>query len=414
MNKTLDYKQIDNLFLIKTNKYKTISMSFLFSIPFDKKTFLSLKLLSNYLGHYSKAYPSKEKMIQAKENLYLAAFLSEIKIISNIISFQIEYNFVNPCFLNDLTTDDFLDFFKECLYNVYFNEKLLKEFKNDYKDKTKRKLDQPSEYAKKRVFEILSKDEESLSYLGNDYLNEIDDISIDDIKNIYGLLFKDFGLNIFLVGNYDEKLLEFVKGFKENRHFSILNKALDLKDYGEIIEEKNTKKSILSVVYKTPYNRKHSDFYAFVLGNVLLGALPTSLLFEEIREKLSYCYYINANYDTYSGIVRINTGIDDKNYKNVIKEINKQIKRLIDLDYDKNKLELAKKMMSDVLKSAPDDYLWYEDYLYRNFLNGIEISTDEYLKELNEVSDFDISRVFSNYSHVLTHLLKGNEDEKIS
>ena len=65
-----DYEYMDDICLIRTSKYKTIELFLNFSIPYDLKTFLCLRMLDSYLGDYSLKYPDKEKMSKAKDDLY--------------------------------------------------------------------------------------------------------------------------------------------------------------------------------------------------------------------------------------------------------------------------------------------------------------------------------------------------------
>ena len=75
-------------------------------------------------------------------------------------------------------------------------------------------------------------------------------------------------------------------------------------------------------------------------------------------------------------------------------------------------MKLARKLFIDSLRGTVDDAGDYQDYLYNNILNGTDIPFEEYEKGLMAVTVEDISRVFSNYRHVLTYMLKGSRDEE--
>ena len=49
---THGYEYQDDLCLIKTNKYKTIELFLDFSVPYERKTLLALKMLDYYMGDY--------------------------------------------------------------------------------------------------------------------------------------------------------------------------------------------------------------------------------------------------------------------------------------------------------------------------------------------------------------------------
>lgn len=400
----------NNLCLIKTNKYKSINLALDFAVEYDAKTKLALNVLANILGEYSLNYPTKREMTAIKDKLYGANITCDIKYHRNLIFFYVKYNFINPCFLKGVMMTDFINFFKEIMNNILIAEDILNENKKIYKDALKRTLDKPSTLALNRTMEILAKEDRELDIYNVNLLDEIDSLTIDDIRSAYDSLFKG-DLKVFLTGNVDDELLTYVKTLSSNTEYKLINKPLDLKDLGSVIEDKDVSQSNLNVIYQTPNNRTNPDFYAYMLGNVLLGGVPTSLLFEEVREKRSLCYYISVTDYKNEGLVRIYTGIDGKNADEVVKQIDIQIKRLIHKDYDPLKLEMARTLLIDSLSSTVDDNDALNDYLHITKLNGLNVSLNEYIDNLEKVTVDDISRVFKNYKHVLTYLLRGVKDE---
>lgn len=407
-----EYKIIDNVCLIKTNKYKSINLYLNFAKEYDLKSRLALHLLSRFIGEYSNSYKTKVSMTRAKDMLYGASVNAFVRVKENLVLLNVKYSFINPKFLIDVSTEDFVEYLKEVLDNVYFSEELLQEFKKNYKDGVSRSLDKPNAYASNRVVQIVSKEDSNFASYDIDHIDEIDDISLDDIKTTYENLKKDYSIDTYIVGDYDETLVEYIRGLKSDKHFLLNNEQLVIKDLGTIVEEKDISQSVLNVVYDTPNNRLSEDFYAYTLGNILFGVVPTSLLFEEIREKLSLCYYVSVFDYKNEGLVNVFTSYDKKNTDKIVEEIDKQLKRLINKDYDFEKLESARALFIDSLRSTNDDTDSYIDFLYTHKLNGLNVSLDEYEEGLNKVTVDDISRVFKNYKHVLTYVLKGVKDEE--
>lgn len=405
-----DYSLVNNLCLMKNRKYKTINLYLYHAYPYDLKRELALYLLTCFLGDYSNTYNTKEKMLKAKDNLYGINIYSQYRLKANLLLCFIKITFINPKFLNDVTSDDYLSFIKECLNNVYFSNELLDEFKRNYKDIVKRKLDNPSNLAKNRTMQILAEEENKLKIYDFDHIDAIDSISLDDVKKVYEELKEKFSLDVFLIGDYDDKILEFAKSFKSNNEYYLDNKPIDINDLGEIIEDKKVSQSNLNVIYKCPYTRTHKDFYAYMLGNCLLGMVPTSLLFEEVREKLSLCYYISILDYKNEGLVKIYTAIEGKNKDTVLKQIDIQINRLINKDYDDEKIDLARTLLIDSLESTADDYDAYVDFIYHNKLNKVDCNLNKYIDMLYKVNKDDISEVFKTYKHVLTYMLNGVEN----
>ncbi|MDO4500637.1 MAG: insulinase family protein [Erysipelotrichaceae bacterium] len=410
-----DYIYEDNLCLVKTSKYKSISFFLCFAKEYNGKEKLALNLLANFLGESSIKYKTREEMLRAKDNLYGPGISSTIKSKANLMEFIVKFTFINPKFLKDVDTDMYVDYFKEIFNNVYLSEERLQEYKKVHKDYLSRKLDKPSYLASARSMELLAEKEEALKSYGLPSMEEIDKITLDDVKKVYEDLFKEFSLHTYVVGDYDDTLIDYLKTLKTDKTYCLNNKSLIVDNLGEIIEEKEVSQSCLNIIYSTPFNRLSKDYYAFFLGNALLGGVPTSLLFDEVREKLSLCYYISVYDYKQEGLVKIHTAINSKNKDTVVSEVNKQIKRLVDKDYDPELLQMARIMMIDSVRSVNDDLDAYVEYLYTNRLNDFDVNFDEYIAELSRVTVDDVSRVFKEYKHVLTYMLEGvkNDSENL-
>ena len=407
-----NYIYQDNLCLIKTKKYKSISLYFNFAKEYDLKTKLALDVLSRFIGEYSNAYPSKKDMTRARDMLYAANVIASLKPRANLLLFQIKYTFINPKFLQDVCEKEFLDYLDEVINNTYFSKELFAEIKRIYKDNIKRSLDIPKNYANNRTSQILACQEKAFAIYDVNHIDEIDNISLDDVKEVYRSLFKDFSLDLFVVGDYSADLIKHLKKYHSNKSFVLSKTPLRFNELNEVIEEKDVSQSCLNIVYSTGITRTDDKFYAAMLGNVLFGIVPTSLLFSVVREKLSLCYQIASIDYKNEGIFRVFTLFDQKNKDTIIEEVNKQMQRLVLKDYDDEILESARTLLIDTLMSNLDDNDAYSEYLYINKLNGIDVSLNQYAEKLKQVTKDDIAQIYKNTKHILTYMLKGSKNEE--
>ena len=222
----------ENFCLIKTNKYKTIELFLYFTCEYDSLKKTTLSLLSNFIGEYSKKYSDKVKMTRAKDNLYGANISCVVKGKANLLSFCVKYSFINPKFLKDVTIDDYLAYFKECLYNIYFSDELLVEFKRNLKDIVLRSLEKPSNLAANRVNQIIAKEDKDFGVYDIDCLKEIEQVDLEMVKKTYEELFKDYARDVYLIGDVSEKLISYVKTLINDKHFYLKNKPIMLKEIG--------------------------------------------------------------------------------------------------------------------------------------------------------------------------------------
>ena len=404
----------ENFMIIKTRKYKDINLYLRFSIRYSLKKKASLIVLSKLFGETSNKYPSKSLMSNARDNLYGINVCAICKSRNDVLSFNVQYGFINPKFL-DIKFDEYLAYIKETLFNTIIDKQTVKEAKNTVVSSLLRRLDKPAVSAREEVIDIVSKDYKTFkSYsLSKDLINEIRKLNENDIREIYNNLIAKAQLHIYVCGDVNKNIINKFNFLNlDNRQKLYVNYPKPrFKDKKEIIVNKKVSQSNLYVVYKTPYNSKHKDFYAWAMGNIFLGVVPTSLLFEEVRERLSLCYSISAIDFKKEGLVFICTNIDGKNKKKVCDEINYQINRLINKDYDENKLEMSKILFMNIIESTYDDQVSLVDYYYENALSNIDVDLNEYCRNISKVSADDISRVFKNYKPYFTYMLKGNNND---
>ena len=400
----------DNLTLIKTNKYKDITISIKCAFEYDKKLKASLTVLSLMLQDLCEKYPSKKDMAKAKDMLYGLGFDCVTSNTGDLLTLSFTYNFTNPRFFDDVNERNYIDYIEETIKRPLLTDKLLEECKRIVIDSIKRKQDKPSYYATVRFGEIVAKDDKRFDVNSNLKEDDINNLTLNDVLDAYNNLFES-RVDIFLIGDYTDELVDYLSSYKSKKDLHCLVKPLDLGDSKEIIEKKDVGQSSLIVSYKTPYVRTSKEYYAFNMGNILFGGIPSSLLFSEVREKDNLCYVIYSKGLRYEGLVYVSTLIDSKNKDKALEEIRKQFKRIVDKDYDPNLLEVAKKMLISNSLSIDDDLDYLISYYYESSLSDTFISIEDYSKMVSNISVDDVSNVFSNYKEYLVYFLEGTLNE---
>lgn len=400
--------------VIQTRKYKDINLYLRFSIENKKLIKEKVALLCKLIGDISNKYPTKLEMTKAKDMLYGISLTSSYKVRANIITFSLHYSFINPKFV-DINIDEYNQFIKETLYNSIINEKALEEAKRTTKSAILRKIDKPSVKATERFTEIVSKDNPYFSiYSENEkFIKNIEKIKLDDIKQTYKDIINKAQLNIYLCGDIENEDIRKLTTFRfDNRNIiNLKTKKIVCKEKKLISDKLDISQTYLSMVYVTPFNKNHKDYFSWFIGNAILGVLPTSLLFSQIREKLSLCYSI-VSYDYKNeGLIRIITSINAKNKDKTIKEIENQINRLKVGDYDPCLLETAKVLICNSLIGTYDDLDALVDFYYESFISNFNYSIEEYCQNIMKVTVKDICNVYKKYKHYFNYVLIGTKNE---
>ena len=181
-----------------------------------------------------------------------------------------------------------IDTIKECLYNPILDKKTLNEVKDIYVSRLKDKLNKKTYILKKKVNELMGND----SPYGVDIESNIEDISkvtLKDLKRVYDKLLSS-KCYVYVIGEVDAN-----KVYKELSFLSVKGND-DKLDYSYLktIESSNNEyeskflQSAISLIYECNIVYTDKLFYAL---KVFIEMLNYDL-FNIIREKHNYCYYI--------------------------------------------------------------------------------------------------------------------------
>lgn len=401
----------DNLHYIKTNKYKDINLFIKCAFPYKDGLKARLSLLSAMLDDRCNKYPSKVEMSKIKDLLYGLTYVCTINNDDGLLILTFIYSFTNPRFTSGVSENDYIDFIEETINNPLLNEDSFNDNKRNLIDSIKRKLDKPSKLADNSFYKEAAKEDDRYKAYNDDIIADINSLNLNDIKDTYADLF-NYQTDVYLIGDFSDNFINYLSKYKSNKRLLIDSRPFISSNSKEIVDKKEYGQSTLIMSYTAPFTRKMDEYCAYNVGVVLFGQTATSLLFSEVREKLSLCYSIFAMPSKNTGLVMISTNIDKKNKDKAISEIKRQYKRIVDKDYDLSLIEIAKKMIVNSMNSLDDDLDYLINFHYRNMLIGNGETIDEYNSRLNNVTADDISNVFAKFNEYITYFLEGTVDEK--
>ena len=405
-----------NIHLIDTNRYRNYAIYFSFVLPDDLYKTAAFTILKEMLKDSCQAYPDKASFKRYKNLLYYASIDAYITPVYDKKVLEIQYDFIDPQYVEDITLKDLLNFIDETLFRPNLNENNFKENVKLVKQSFLRDLDKPRFYGFMRTLDILSEDNESFKSYNLEYVSYLDKLTFKDILDAYQVLLHNLELNIYLIGRLSDELIDYFINldfmyYKGDFKPPVSNSYVDK---GLIIEDKNISQSSLNVSYKLKYDSliDGKRYYSFMVGLSLLGLLPSSLLFMEVREKLSLCYSINVMNYKKEGIFIIGISYSYKNNEELLRQIDIQLNRLIDGDYDSKQLESTKNLLISSYITNKDE----ADSIHKHYLSydvmHMNIPFEEFLDNLRKVTKEDIAEVFEGSRHLLTHIVKENESNR--
>lgn len=119
-------------------------------------------------------------------------------------------------------------------------------------------------------------------------------------------------------------------------------------------EHMDLKQAKLVMGFRTTVAEPSDQIPAMRLLNALWGGCFSSLLFLNVREKLSLCYYCSSSFDRVKGVFLVDSGVEAAKAKQAEEEILRQLQVIRDNAFTDEELENARRAVINQFKEAAD------------------------------------------------------------
>lgn len=385
-----------NLHIINTDKFKTITVGVAFRRKIVKEEITIRNLLKELMINATESYPSERSLIMATENLYDLKLLASNYRVGNYAILSFKTRFLNEKYTEEGMNKESIKF----LIDMIFSPKLDVDI-----DKCKKKIEKSilalkDSKIKYSLFKLLETTENMpYSYNSFGYIDDLNKITYDNIKEYYDSIIKDDIVDVYVVGDVDD--VEIKNIFREYFKLTTFHKqevsliADELPSTKKVLEYREndnvnqTQLSILCDVNKlTDDERK----YTLPVYAEMLGGSSNSILFDDVREKNSYAYYVNALAKSYDNVLMIYSGIENGNEKNVIKLISKSLKNISKGNFDEDKFNSAKEtIISGIMASLDNPIGIINNYYAKELVNSLDAM--DRIERIKKVTREDIVNV---------------------
>ena len=413
MKITIDQEMGYCINVIKTKKFRTIKLEVAFINRATEKEKLSRELIESILFESSKKYKNREQIMIQTEKNYSQRVSNSHSLSGNNCIFETQTTFIDEKYVEKGHNFRCLDFFFELVFNPDIQNKKFnqKSFNNAFK-KVKFRIENIKEdasyYSSNKAYQLASLPV-MISKNSLKTLNEIDAYTL--AEQYYKMIENDF-LEISIIGDVNQELVNHIKNKVGKRNdkslppFDVEKKV----NFKEKIEKGDYSQSRLVMIYKMKKLTEKERDVVVELYNLILGGGPNSKLFQEVREKKSYCYQIGSSYAKSFQIIIIKTGISKDSYGEVKKIISKQIQSMKKCSFSLKQLNDAKKIILKKLYLRDESPSLIIDRLFSEKYLGV-LKVSEILKVVKETTKGDIKDLIKKVELDTIFFLEG-ENEK--
>ncbi len=411
-----------HLHLIKTDKFKTITVRISFRSPVVKEEITLRNVLCDMLLQSSSKYPSKRDLTIAAQDLYAADIHTNNTRLGNYNNLEVCLSVLNDKYTEEGNFYQSLKFLNEIVFHPdvlshAFNEERLEIVKNNAKASISSIKEDGASYSLLRLFEVMDKGRVS-SYRMTGYLEDLEKITPESLYQYYSKMIRSDLVDVFVVGDFDFKAITKmiremvpIKTVKRQRVPYLLE---DVKPRARRIfakEKMETSQSKLAIGCRCHKLSDYERNYALTLYNVILGGSADSKLFREVREKYSLCYTINSVPNKLDRVLFIRAGIDKENYNMTLELIEKELLDMRKGNFSDDDIKVAKEYYLTALDEVEDNPNRIMDNYYMMELLGTDDLEDK-RKNIMKVTKNDIMKVAKKIKMDTVFLLEGDSHEE--
>lgn len=411
------------LHTITTEKFKTNLIAIFLSMPITRENVTKNALISAVLRRGSINMPTSLEISKTLEEMYGATFDNGIDKTGDnqILKFYVETindNYIPQNGENMLKTS--IEKLLEIVFNPLikdgkFNDEYVRQEKENIKRIIESKTDNKAIYANERCIEEMYKNEPFGLYKYG-YVEDLESINAESLYKYYQKLIATCKIDIFVSGNVDEKIAqileenESIKKLKERESNIIFEIPIKEKvKEQEIVEKMDVTQGKIVIGMDLALENTNQK-YDTIVYNAILGGTANSKMFQEVREKASLAYSAGSTYLRYKGNIFIKCGIEIKNYKKTLEIIRKQLDDMKNGNFTDEDIENAKKSIISGIRSIDDEQDTEITYFFGQELTNEKVSTEEYIKNIENVSKQAIIKIANSLQINTIYFLRNKEE----
>ncbi len=403
-----------HLNMLPMDKFKTDQVAISFIMPLDARTASYATLLSMVLKTGCAAYPNVISLARALDELYGAQLnvMLRKKGDSHLMTFCFE--FLDPAFVPE---KDIAERAMELLRKIVFEPLLVEGVfsasavmreKKNLCDMIDGRINDKRLYALRRCGELTAQGQPYEVYECGDK-DIVEQIDAASLYEFYCDYMRRAVVEIYGFGRMDAKQISevFAPMFDQQREQTVLTTAwIPVGPVREYEENYPVEQAKLSMGFC--FDRE-VDEVAQRLFVILFGASPSSLLFMNVREKLSLCYYCTATAEKHKNMMTVYSGVMPEKIEAAKAEILAQLDAVKQGRFTQADLTAAKKAYVNSLRSMADSMGQIEDYAISQTLLGKDADVESVLAQLEKLEAADVQAVAKTVRLVTVYVLKGGE-----
>lgn len=407
------------------DRFKTSRISVYMVTDIDKDKCLANIAASWLLARSCREYPSFRELGCKLDSLYGMHIMSGTTKIGDHQVVNISTSFINDEY--SLDGKSIYEEAAKLMCGVLFEPNVTDgAFSDEDFMQEQRQLDEALDaqfndkraYAKRRFTEIMFKDEKcGVDLCGSKEL--VAALTSEEAYNAYLELLKITRVEIICLGSSStdkvkDIFTQYFSGLKRDVVFSDNEIVLTAGETKHKTDSMDVVQSKLMLGYRTGCAEPDERATAFKLMSAVLGGTAHSKLFNNVREKLSLCYYCMSSYDAQKGALFIESGVEHENVEKTKQAIMNEINEMIKGNITDEEIAAAKLSMANSYETTVDTPTGTIAWYFSEILKETYKTPAERTAMINAVTKEEIVEAAKGLTLDTVYVLTGNGKESES
>lgn len=394
MNNIINRRKIaDGVYFssITDKRYKKNLISVAFSTQLSEETATENVIVPLLLTKCNSKLPSYKAFNNKMSRLYASGIggTTGRQYDLQTISFGAYYLDDVYALAGEKMTEIMTDILIDCLTspvteNGVFTAKFIELEKKTAIDNIETAINDKRSYAIERAMKTICKGEPA-SVCSYGTVEKAKLITPESAYKAYRRMLETMPCEIICTGcsDFDGVAEKFAAAFEKAGRHDIENTTIALSPVKTQTEEVTERLTVNQSKLVLGFKSHSDDDAALVLLQKIFGATTSSKLFQNVREKMSLCYYCSAARNDLKGIMLVNSGVENENIEKTKEAVIDQLEEIKNGNFTDEDINFAEMAIKNDLKSVADSAgnvsNWYFDCIRKNDIVTPEEKLERYL-----------------------------------
>ncbi|MBR4320046.1 MAG: insulinase family protein [Oscillospiraceae bacterium] len=342
-------------------KFKTTTISVILMMPCQTEKFPAWALIPNLLLNSCEKYPTIAEMSDRLQELYGACLDNSVSLIGSTWQMRLNMNVIGDAYAleGEKLKEEAAAMLLECLLRPnleggQFAESAFKTEQQELLDVIQNEINNKRSYAMKQARQTIFKDEPNACPLYGTP-EEVSALTPKEVYEAYLEILQKAQILVYYIGGEEAPELSgiFQKSFADRQapEICVHVPSLCKPEPVTVTEALEVGQSQLIMAFKI------DDAYsqeALRMCSLIFGGAPFSLLFSNVREKMSLCYYCSSSIVYGKNTMIVTSGVSQENIQKAREAILEQLELLKNGSFEETLLTDAKRYLINALNLTGD------------------------------------------------------------